>query len=76
MKHQNRKYDERIQDAANIIPKDEPVFLIRAQDLVSGDALRHWAQLNDDAGGSPEVSTAICDHALLMDKWPVKKLAD
>jgi len=76
MKHQNEKYNERIQDAANLIPEDEPVFLIRAQDKVSGDTLRAWAQLNDDAGGSPEISTAVCEHAEKMDAWPNKKLAD
>lgn len=76
MKHQDDKYNERIQDSANLIPEDEPVFLIRAQDIVSGDAVRAWAQLNDDAGGNPELSTAACDHALLMDAWQTKKLAD
>lgn len=76
MKHQDDKYNQRIQDTEKLIPEDEPVFLIRAQDIVSGDALRAWAQLNDDAGGNPQVSQAICDHAELMDKWPVKKLTD
>jgi len=75
MKHEKEDYN-RIQDPEHKIPEDEPVFLIRAQDKVSGDALRAWAQLNDDAGGDSDISTAVCDHALLMDAWPTKKLAD
>ncbi len=33
MLHARKDYNERIQDNANLIPKDEPVFLLRAQDV-------------------------------------------
>ena len=33
MKHFRPDYNQRIQDSANIIPSDEPVFLMRAQDM-------------------------------------------
>ena len=58
------------------IPKDEPVFLIRAQDIVSGDAVRVWADLNDEAGGDPEASEQAREWSKKMDAWPKKKPAD
>lgn len=75
MKHARSDYD-RIQDIAGLIPDDEPVFLIRAKDIVSGDAVRAWADLHDRAGGDPLMSYAARRHALLMDVWNEKKLAD
>lgn len=75
MKHARTDYD-RIQDPAGLIPDDEPVFLIRAKDHVSGDAVRAWAKLHDEAGGDPAMSCAARRHALLMDTWSNKKSAD
>ena len=75
MKHARSDYD-RIQDPAGLIPDDEPVFLIRAKDAVSGDAVRAWADLHDKAGGDPMMSYAARRHALLMDTWVEKQLAD
>jgi hypothetical protein len=54
------------------IPKDEPVFLLRAQDETAAATLRYWAYLQPNG---PLKDMAI-DHAILMDKWPVKKTAD
>lgn len=76
MKHAREDYNRRIVDTDDEIPGDEPVFLIRAQDQVSGDAVRAWADLNENAGGDPELSRLAREHAELMDKWPVKKPAD
>jgi len=75
MQHARNDYN-RIQDPEKLIPENEPVFLIRAQDMVSADAVRNWADLNDEAGGDPEASKKAREHAELMDKWPVKKPAD
>ena len=75
MKHARSDYN-RIQDPQNIIPDDEPVFLIRAQDIVSGDAVREWANLHLKAGGTTEIANAAIKHAELMDKWHTKKNAD
>lgn len=75
MKHARTDYD-RIQDPAGLITEDEPVFLIRAKDAVSGDAVRAWADLHDKAGGDPMMSYAARRHALLMDAWATKQLAD
>ena len=75
MKHARDDYNH-IQDPANLIPADEPVFLIRAQDQVSGAAVRAWAHLHRLNGGSDAPYTAAMAHADLMEAWPVKKAAD
>lgn len=75
MIHARKDYN-RIQDPANKIPDDEPVFLVRAQDIVSGEVVRAWANLNDLKGGDPKLSESAREHARRMDEWPVKKLAD
>jgi hypothetical protein len=76
MKHARDDYNDRIIDTDNEIPGDEPVFLIRAQDQVSGDAVRAWADLHEKAGGDSELAQLARDQAELMDAWPVKKAAD
>lgn len=75
MKHARTDYD-RIQDPAGLIPADEPVFLIRAKDAVSGDAVRAWADLHIKAGGDPAMAVAAYVQALKMDAWSDKQLAD
>lgn len=57
------------------IPLNEPVFLLRAQDRLACQAVRYYAKLREKAGdskGAKEVRRA----ALLMSKWPIKKLPD
>lgn len=75
MIHARSDYN-RIQDPAGLIPQDEPVFLIRAKDFVSGDAVRAWADLHDQAGGDPAMSEAARRHAAKMDAWRPKQKAD
>jgi len=75
MIHARADYN-RIQDPANKIPQDEPVFLLRGQDKVAAAAVRVWAALNDEAGGDPEASRLAREHADKMDVWPTKKTAD
>ncbi len=75
MKHARADYD-RIQDPLNLIPADEPVFLIRGQDILGSSAVREWARANDRVGGDPELSRLANAHADLMDAWPKKKRAD
>ena len=76
MKHARKDYNERIQDAANLIPADEPVFLIRGQDTVGHAAVRSYAHLHRINGGSDAVYAAAMRHADLMEQWPKKKSAD
>jgi DNA-binding phage protein len=61
---------------SDVIPDDEPVFVIRAQDVVSGDAVRAWADLAEKAGASEKMVAMARNHARLMDQWPKKKVPD
>lgn len=61
---------------ARRIPADEPVFLIRGQDVVGGDAVRAWADLAEVAGADPSIVSIAREHAAKMDAWPKKKTPD
>jgi len=75
MKHARMDYD-RIQDPKKIIPADEPVFLIRAQDSLGARTVRKWADMFEQAGGDKVLVESVRAQALLMEAWPKKKLAD
>ena len=75
MKHARPDYD-RIQDPAGKIPADEPVFLLRAQDVTAAAIVREWADLNERLGGDPDAIRMARNHAALMQAWDGRKLAD
>lgn len=75
MRHARADYN-RIQDPANKIPADEPVFLLREQDAVAAATVRIWAILNRLVGGDSRLSTLAEAHAQRMDAWDTKKPAD
>ena len=50
MKFTRDDYNKRIVDKAGKIPDDEPVFLLRAQDVYSPSTLRYYAKLLEDDG--------------------------
>lgn len=75
MRHSRPDYN-RIQDPANIIPKDEPVFLLRGQDQHAAAVLRHYADLVAADGGDPEIVLQVREQADAMDAWPTKKSPD
>jgi hypothetical protein len=79
MKHARDDYDV-IQDTTETritgIPMNEPVFLIRGQDAVGGDAVRAWADFAEAAGAEPGICDMAREHAKKMDAWPKKKVAD
>ena len=58
------------------IPAEEPVFLVRGQDLVASDVVRVWGAYNEGRGGDINLTHSARAHADLMDQWPIKKLAD
>src|SRR4051794_31669255 len=64
------------EDRTRFVPFDEPVFLIRGQDIVGGDAVRAWAELAERAGAGADIVAAAREHAARMDAWPAKKLPD
>ena len=63
-------------DRTSMVPLDEPVFLIRGQDIVGGEAVRAWADLAEKAGASADIVKAARDHAARMDAWQPKKVPD
>lgn len=68
--YQGKGLDEIISDP------NEPVFVIRGQDLVSGDAVRAWAQLAKDKGAATDIIQSALEHADRMDAWRPKRLPD
>lgn len=68
MKHARSDY-HRIQDPLIKIPDDEPVFLIRGQDIAAPQTLLFWADLASQLGASQEICTLVRDHADAMVKW-------
>lgn len=57
MKHNRKDYD-RIQDPEGLIPKDEPVFLLRGKDAYTPATVRYWANKILE----PYVGTVVPDH--------------
>lgn len=76
MLHALQKYNERVQDSANIIPENEPVFLLRAQDKVAAETLMFWIQKQERAGGDETMLQLAREHYAKFIAWPKKKLAD
>lgn len=68
MKHAREDYN-RIQDPAGLIPEDEPVFLIRGQDMNAPAALRRYAALAQESGASRDLIDKVVDHAEAMERW-------
>jgi len=68
MKHARKDYD-RIQDPEGKIPKDEPVFLLRGQDIAAPSTVDRWAELNILHGGDPFLSSYAFDQANKMREW-------
>ena len=75
MKHARPDYD-RIQDPAGLIPDDEPVFLLRGQDVLAARHVRDWADHAELRGCSAEIVSMVRAHAFKMETWPKKKLPD
>lgn len=64
-----------IQDPANKIPADEPVFLLRAQDELACKAVAYYASLCE-AAQAPGIAAKARAHFDAMAAWPVKKIPD
>ena len=68
MRHARDDYD-RIQDPSGKIPADEPVFLLRGQDVSAPGTLRCWAEENHRNGGDPALSDLAEGFADEMEAW-------
>lgn len=64
----------RIQDPQGLIPYDEPVFLLRAQDRYASIAVAFYAGLCRDS--APAVSEKSLEHSRRMEAWALKKVPD
>ena len=68
MKHARKDYD-RIQDPDELIPDNEPVFLLRGQDVLAPELLRQWAVKLLLRGGSGIMAEMVINHAKEMEEW-------
>lgn len=68
MKHARSDYDH-IQDPSGKIPADEPVFLLRASDMLAPNVVRHWALQAKANGCDPEIIAAAESHVQAMIDW-------
>mgnify|MGYP001583782085 CR=1 FL=1 len=68
MKHARPDYN-RIQDPSGKIPADEPVFVIRAQDMSAPATLRFWAEEHHRNGGDTAMSDLVEAFAVEMESW-------
>jgi hypothetical protein len=69
MFHARADYDV-IQDPRPAgIPADEPVWLIRGQDISAPATARFWADEHERNGGDPAMAHAARRHADLMEAW-------
>lgn len=68
MRHARPDYD-RIQDPAGLIPEDEPVFLIRAQDACSAETLRAWIDAAIDRHADPGIVKLAYAHLKRFRDW-------
>lgn len=73
MIHAREDYN-RIQDPENKIPKDEPVFLLRGQDVLAPKVLMVWATQLITRGGDKELAQAAVNHAVKMVDWREKHI--
>jgi hypothetical protein len=75
-----RKDYMRIQDPLNAkdkgIPKDEPVFLLRAQDELFVPMLTLYAEFSAARGCDPKLTQSVIAHRELARMWPYRKKAD
>jgi hypothetical protein len=53
------------------IPADEPVFLLRAKDMVAPSIVRTWATAAYGSGADDKMTAAARAHADWMEKWQV-----
>lgn len=60
----------------SMIPEDEPVFVLRAQDILAPIAVRFYAELVQGATDDFRKATEIKSFASLMTGWKKRKLPD
>ena len=69
MIHAREDYTRRIQDAAGLIPYDEPVLLIRGQDVCALPVLDSWLLHATAAGADDDVLRTVAEHRERIVAW-------
>ena len=72
------KHDEiyNADSTLNKIPGDEPIFVLRASDILAPIVVKYWAKLASDAGVPGNKCQSAWDLANAMREWPNRKLPD
>ena len=68
MKHARQDYN-RIQDPLNLIPRDEPVFLLRGQDVNTVETLANYCRIAEKNGANRELLTSVQEHITAIMRW-------
>lgn len=68
MKHARDDYN-RIQDPSGLIPKDEPVFLLRGQDKLAPGVVLTWAERLETRQPGNSLIQPARDQAMKMLEW-------
>lgn len=66
MLHARKDYQNRIIDTAELIPENEPVFLLRGKDMFAPGLLLDYAKQLRLAGGDPDMAAMVESHAQAM----------
>jgi len=69
MRHAREDYNARIVDLQEGIPEEEPVFVIRGQDVCAPETLDRYADLAEVVGAGPAFVSAVRAHADRMREW-------
>ena len=56
--------------------EDEPIFVLRAQDMLAPVIVRQWAMLAKHCGCAEEKVQEAINLAERMEKWPTRKYPD
>jgi len=72
VKHARQDYAP-IQDPRGLIPKDEPVFLLRAQDVCAPFAVLEWAFQAEHHGANQIIVESAKKQAQLMRDWQTQQ---
>ena len=64
---------EAIQDPRGLIPEDEPVFLLRAQDVCAPATLDRWIDFARISGVDPDMIERVIQLRRVMMLWQQKR---
>ena len=74
MLHARKDYNFRIQDSDGKIPRDEPVFLLRAQDKLMLPTLQHYLMLlRSNKKHDRPLEIAVVQQVAQVLKWQLEK---